>query len=69
MKDIKEEITLRVWDQDATKSDAVGMQKIRMTDLVFNNGVDNWFDILHRGKKSGSVRLKTEFAPAGGDAF
>ena len=42
-----EEITLRVWDQDLTTSDAVGFTKIKLSSLIINCGVDDWFTIMY----------------------
>lgn len=62
-----EEIFLRVWDQDLTTSDAVGFTKIKLSSLMINNGVDDWFTITYDNKPAGEIRLVSTFAPTGGD--
>ena len=43
--DPTEELMLRCWDQDLTKSDAIGYCKIKCSSLMFNRGVHDWFTI------------------------
>jgi len=64
-----EELIIRCWDKDLTTSDAVGFAKIKLSALIFNNGVDDWFDIMYENKGAGSVHITTEFEPEGGDKF
>jgi len=61
-----EELFLRVWDKDLTTSDAVGYVKIKMSSLIINDGVDDWFTITYDNKPAGEVNLVTVFAPEGG---
>lgn len=51
--DVTEEITMRVWDQDLTTSDAVGFAKIKMSSLMINCGVKDWFTITFDNKPAG----------------
>lgn len=64
-----EELFMRVWDQDLTTSDAVGFCKIKLSSLMINNGVDDWFTITYDNKPSGEIHLTSEFASEGGDKF
>ena len=48
-----EEVTLRVWDQDLTTSDAVGFCKIKLGSLIINCGVNDWFTILFDNSPAG----------------
>lgn len=66
---VSDEIVLRVWDQDLTTSDAVGFTKIKMSSLVINCGIDDWFTIMFDNKPAGEIRIQTEFAPVGGNAY
>jgi Ca2+-dependent lipid-binding protein len=66
---VSDEIVLRVWDQDITSSDAVGFVKIKMSSLVINCGIDDWFTIMYDNKPAGEIRCVTEFAPVGGNAY
>ena len=69
VEDPTEEMVLRVWDQDLTTSDAVGFTKIKMSSLMINCGVEDWFDVMYNNKPAGSVKLTTVFEPEGGNAF
>ena len=64
-----EEMILRVWDQDLTTSDAVGFCKIKMSSLIINNGTDDWYMIYYDNKPAGEIRIVSEFAGEGGDAY
>jgi Ca2+-dependent lipid-binding protein len=64
-----EEIFLRVWDQDMTTSDAVGFTKIKLSSLMINQGVDDWFTITFDNKPAGEIHLISHFEPEGGDAY
>lgn len=52
-----------------TTSDAVGFCKIKMSSLIINCGIEDWFTILFENKPAGQVLIKTEFAPKGGDKY
>jgi len=67
--DASEEIVMRVWDKDMTTSDAVGFCKIKITSLIINNGVEDWFDIYFDNKKAGSIQVRSRFEPVGGDQY
>jgi len=67
--DHSEEATLRVWDEDLTTSDHVGFCKIKMSSLMINMGVEDWFTILFDNKPAGQVLLKSTFEPKGGDQY
>ena len=62
-------MVLRVWDQDMTSSDAVGFTKIKMSSLMINCGIEYWFTVMFENKPAGTVLLKTEFYPKGGDQY
>lgn len=60
---------MRVWDKDLTTSDAVGFTKIKVSSLIINNGVEDWFTILYDNKPAGEIMLRTKFEPKGGDHY
>ena len=64
-----DEFILRVWDQDLTTSDAVGFTKIKLSSLMINCGVEDWFTIMYDNKPAGEVKLKSVFEPEGGNAY
>jgi len=59
VKSHTEEIFLRVWDQDMTTSDAVGFTKVKMSSLMINKGVEDWFTITFDNKPAGEIFLVT----------
>ena len=62
-------MVLRVWDQDMTTSDAVGFAKIKMSSLIINCGIEDWFTVMFDNKPAGQVFISTSFAPKGGDKY
>ena len=58
-----------MWDQDLTTSDAVGFCKVKVSSLMINKGIEDWFTILYDNKPAGEVLLKSVFEPKGGDAY
>lgn len=69
MTNSTEELVLRCWDQDLTTNDAVGFVKIKISSLIFNEGVDDWFTIMYENTTAGEIHLTTQFAPEGGSRF
>jgi Ca2+-dependent lipid-binding protein len=67
--DHTEEMVLRVWDQDMTTSDAVGFTKIKMSSMMINCGVEDWFTIMYDNKPAGEIMLSTTFEPLGGNEY
>ena len=62
-------MVMRVWDQDLTTSDAVGFAKIKMSSLMINCGVEDWFTIMYDNKPAGEIKLKSHFEPKGGNQY
>jgi len=52
-----------------TTSDAVGFTKIKMSSLIINCGVEDWFTIMFDNKPAGEILIKSTFVPKGGDGF
>jgi hypothetical protein len=65
VKYIGDDMLLQVFDEDVTDSDHIGENNIKLSSLCVNGGIDEWFEIQHKGKKSGSVHLKSEWNPSG----
>ena len=65
MKYVGDDMTLTVLDEDVTSSDKIGKCTIKLSSLCVNGGLDEWFEIAHKGKKSGQVHLKGTWKPAG----
>ncbi len=45
-------------------SDAVGYCKLKMSNLIINCGVDDWFEIMYQNQLAGHIHLITKFEPA-----
>ena len=69
IESVEDEMTMRVWDQDMTTSDAVGFTKIKMSSLMINCGVESWFTIMYDNKPAGEILLQTTFEPKGGNQY
>jgi len=64
-----DEMTLRCWDQDLTTSDAIGFTKIKMSSLMINCGIEDWFTIMFDNKPAGEIFISTTFTPKGGNEY
>lgn len=62
-------MVLRVWDKDLTTSDAVGFVQIKLSSLIINEGVDDWFTIMYENQSAGDVHLISVFEPVGGSRY
>ena len=56
-------MTMTVFDEDVTSSDVVGMNTIKLSSLCVNGGLDEWFQVQHKGKNCGSVHLRGHWTP------
>lgn len=57
-----DEITFEVHDEDMTSTDLVGMLKTKVFNILGpNGGMDEWHDILYKGKRAGKLRLETHW--------
>lgn len=57
-----QELLMFVWDKELAKSnDAIGAAQIKVSALVFNNGVSDWFTISCNNKVAGQVLIETVF--------
>ena len=45
--------------------DHIGENNIKLSALCLGKGIDDWFEIQHRGKSAGKVRLRSEWTPTG----
>ena len=64
-----EEIFVRVWDQDLMTSDAVGFIKVKVSSLMINNGVDEWFTLYYQNASAGEIHLISTFAAEGAEEY
>jgi hypothetical protein len=61
VKYIGDDMMLGVFDEDVTDSDKVGETQIKLSALCLNGGVDEWFEIQHKGKSAGKVHLRSKY--------
>jgi Ca2+-dependent lipid-binding protein len=54
---------LSVYDEDNVSSDLVGSTSIMFSALCVSGGIDEWFAIEYKGKRSGEVHLKGTWSP------
>jgi len=52
-----------------TSSDAVGFAKLKMSSLIINMGVSDWFQVTYDNKPAGEILLETHFEPKGGNQY
>ena len=64
VKYVGDDISFIVWDEDVTSNDEVGRTTQKLSALCMPGGIDEWFQIQFRGKKSGMLHLKGNFKPA-----
>ena len=55
-----------MWDDDVGKDDFIGEGMTKLSALVVNGGIDEWFTIQFEGKDAGKVHLKCEWTPKHG---
>ena len=53
-----------MYDEDVTASDEVGRTVQKLSALCVPGGIDEWFQIQYKGKKSGMLHLKGNFHAA-----
>jgi len=63
VKYIGDDLHLEVLDEDVAKSDLVGSTTIKLSSFCVNGGIDEWYDIQWKGKKSGTIHLKSIWTP------
>ena len=68
VKYVGDDLTIQVYDEDVGSDDVVGVATIKLSALCVNNGIDEWFQVAHKGKSAGQVHLKSVWKPLGGAA-
>jgi Ca2+-dependent lipid-binding protein len=63
VKYVGDDMHVEVRDEDVTASDLIGECTIKLSSLCINGGLDDWFDIQYKGKKSGTIHLKGVWTP------
>jgi len=47
----------------------VGFTKIKMSSLMINCGVEDWFTIMYDNKPAGEILIRSKFEPVGGNEY
>ena len=47
---IGDDLTIKVMDEDVSSDDFIGMTIMKVSSLVINNGVNEWFNITYKEK-------------------
>jgi len=63
VKYVGDDLAIQVFDEDPGKDDLIGESLIKISALTVNGGIDEWYDIQYKGKKSGMVRLRSKWTP------
>jgi hypothetical protein len=63
VKYIGDDINFIVLDEDVTASDEIGRFVSKLSAFCIPGGLDDWFQITYKGKKSGMIHLKGNFKP------
>jgi len=63
VKYIGDDMTMHIFDEDVTSSDLIGEVTFKISALCITGGLNDWFNISYKGKKSGSIHLKSEWIP------
>ena len=58
---LSDDLILKVFDEDMTSDDFVGKGIIKVSSLVINGGVDDWFEITYKERRAGTVHLASKY--------
>jgi hypothetical protein len=47
---LHDDIVVKIYDEDVTDDDFVGMGSYKASSLMINNGVNDWFNITYKEK-------------------
>ena len=61
-----DELKFELRDDDLGKDDFIGEGSTKLSALVVNGGIDEWFNIQFKGKDAGKIHLKCEWTPKSG---
>jgi hypothetical protein len=52
-----------------TENKAIGFCILKAAGLMFNCGIEDDFTIIYDNKSSGTIKIKSQFTPEGGDLW
>ena len=58
-----DDLHFKVFDDDPGKDDVVGEGSTKLSALVHDHGIDEWFTIQYKGKDAGKIHLKCHYQP------
>ena len=61
-----DDLHFHVCDEDHGKDGNVGEGSTKLSALVNEGGISEWFEIQHKGESAGKVHLRTEWMPKHG---
>jgi len=56
---------LEVFDEDVCDSDLIGETTLKLSTFCMGQGNDEWYQITYKGKKAGTIHLKSIWQPTG----
>ena len=63
VKYVGDDMHIEIFDEDPCKSDLIGEANVKLSAMCINGGLDEWFEIGHRGNKAGNIHLKGQWHP------
>ena len=55
-------MTISCWDEDTGADDKIGEATIKISALTGQgNGINEWFEIQHKGRKAGTINLSAKY--------
>ena len=65
VKYVGDDLLLQMFDEDVCGSDFIGETSIKLSAFCVGSGLDEWYQINHKGKKAGKINIKSEWTPSG----
>ncbi len=59
VKYVGDDMHIEVFDEDVCDSDLVGETTTKLSAFCMGQGIDEWFVITHKGKKAGTLHMKS----------
>lgn len=63
MKNIADEMTIEVLDDDIGKDEKLGETTIKLSTLCVSDAIDTWIDVQIEGEVTGRIHLKSDWNP------
>ena len=66
IQNMNDDMKIFIMEEDVSSDDFIGMTVLKVSSLVYNNGVNDWFDVTYKSKSAGSVHIQTRYVPYSG---